>query len=74
MAKKLIEVFDIDTEVVFLLHNKLCKGKIIDFRFYSSNILKYDIEFEGVIKKDIFSIDIFESKEAYINYINKLEI
>lgn len=74
MAKKFIEVFDIDTdtEVVFLSHNDLQKGKIVNYKFYNAETLKYDIVHENILIKDVSALNIFESKETYIDYIKNL--
>jgi hypothetical protein len=80
MVKKFIEVFDVGTKIVFLHENALLKGQINNFKLYNSTTLNYDIMYLPalsaieVIAKNIDSSCVFESKEAYIEYIKKLEV
>jgi len=76
MTKKVIEVFEERTPIVFIHKNRLLKGIIGGFNIYDSKVLKYKICCPKLDEdfKDISSDDIFENKEAYIDYIKKLEL
>lgn len=78
MPKISFDVYDVGSIVFCTTKNKLYRGIVRRYTMYDPGLLKYVIEImldgEAVQVKDVPEDCVYESKEAYIEYLNKLEI
>ena len=78
MAKLQLDIYDKGTVVYCLAKNQLFKGIIASYKLYAPGCLKYSIKViypgDEVIIDDVPSTYVYESKQAYVDYIIMLDI